>query len=289
MNWLSRTVLPKIKALVSSEQPKENLWVKCTSCAQMIFHRDFEESWNTCTSCGYHMPLDPEHRIKLLCDDGSIEAIPVEVAEKDPLSFRDLKRYSDRIKDARAKTSHEDAIVVSAGQMDGQAVVIAAFNFKFMGGSMGQTVGNGIVKAAYEAIRRQAALIIVPSSGGARMQEGILSLMQLPRTIVAIDELREANLPYVVLLAHPTTGGVTASFAMLGDLHIAEPGAIIGFAGRRVIEDTVREKLPDDFQSAEYLQEHGMVDMVVPRQNQKHTISRVLNMLMTSRAAKAAE
>ena len=289
MNWLSRTVLPKIKALVSSEKPKETLWVKCTSCAQMIFHRDFEESWNTCTSCGYHMPLDPEHRIKLLCDHGSIEAIPVDVAPKDPLSFRDLKRYSDRIKDARSKTGHEDAIMVAAGQMDGQAVVIAAFNFKFMGGSMGQTVGNGIVKAAYEAIRRQAALIIVPSSGGARMQEGILSLMQLPRTIVAIDELREASLPYFVLLAHPTTGGVTASFAMLGDLHIAEPGAIIGFAGRRVIEDTVREKLPDNFQSAEYLQEHGMVDMVVPRQNQKQTISSIINMLMTSRAVKAAE
>ena len=289
MNWLARTVLPKIKALVSTEETKVNLWVKCKSCAQMIFHRDFEESWNTCTSCGYHMPLDPEQRLKLLFDDGSIETIPVDMADKDPLNFRDLKRYSDRIKDARSKTGHEDAIVVAAGQMDGQGVVVAAFNFKFMGGSMGQTVGNGIVKAVHEAIRRQSALIIVPSSGGARMQEGILSLMQLPRTIVAIDELCEANLPYIVLLAHPTTGGVTASFAMLGDLHIAEPGAIIGFAGRRVIEDTVREKLPDDFQSAEYLQEHGMVDMVVPRQKQKQTISTLLNMLMTSRTVKAAE
>ncbi len=289
MNWLARTVLPKIKALVSTEETKENLWVKCNSCAQMIFHRDFEESWNTCTSCGYHMPLDPEQRLKLLFDDGSIETIPVNIADKDPLNFRDLKRYSDRIKDARGKTGHEDAIVVAAGQMDGQGVVVAAFNFKFMGGSMGQTVGNGIVKAVHEAIRRQSALIIVPSSGGARMQEGILSLMQLPRTIVAIDELSEANLPYIVLLAHPTTGGVTASFAMLGDLHIAEPGAIIGFAGRRVIEDTVREKLPDNFQSAEYLQEHGMVDMVVPRQKQKQTISTLLNMLMTSRTVKAAE
>lgn len=289
MNWLARTVLPKIKALVSTEETKENLWVKCNSCAQMIFHRDFEESWNTCTSCGYHMPLDPEQRLKLLFDDGSIETIPVNIADKDPLNFRDLKRYSDRIKDARGKTGHEDAIVVAAGQMDGQGVVVAAFNFKFMGGSMGQTVGNGIVKAVHEAIRRQSALVIVPSSGGARMQEGILSLMQLPRTIVAIDELSEANLPYIVLLAHPTTGGVTASFAMLGDLHIAEPGAIIGFAGRRVIEDTVREKLPDDFQSAEYLQEHGMVDMVVPRQKQKQTISTLLNMLMTSRTVKAAE
>ena len=289
MNWLARTVLPKIKALVSTEETKENLWVKCNSCAQMIFHRDFEESWNTCTSCGYHMPLDPEQRLKLLFDDGSIETIPVDIADKDPLNFRDLKRYSDRIKDARGKTGHEDAIVVAAGQMDGQGVVVAAFNFKFMGVSMGQTVGNGIVKAVHEAIRRQSALIIVPSSGGARMQEGILSLMQLPRTIVAIDELSEANLPYIVLLAHPTTGGVTASFAMLGDLHIAEPGAIIGFAGRRVIEDTVREKLPDNFQSAEYLQEHGMVDMVVPRQKQKQTISTLLNMLMTSRTVKAAE
>lgn len=235
------------------------------------------------------MALSPNARASLLCDEGSIETISVTEADKDPLGFRDRKRYSDRLKEAKTKTGNDDAISVSSGKIDGNPVVIATFNFAFMGGSMGQTVGNGIVKAAREAIQRKAALIIVPSSGGARMQEGILSLMQLPRTIVAIEELREANLPYIVLLAHPTTGGVTASFAMLGDLQIAEPGAIIGFAGRRVIEETVREKLPDDFQSAEYLKEHGMVDMVVPRREQKRVIGSILNMLMANQIATAAE
>jgi acetyl-CoA carboxylase carboxyl transferase subunit beta len=235
------------------------------------------------------MPLAPASRALLLCDAGSIETIAVATAEKDPLGFRDRKKYADRLKEARTKTGDDDAILVSAGKINGRPVVIATFNFAFMGGSMGQTVGNGIVKAAREAIHRNAALIIVPSSGGARMQEGILSLMQLPRTIVAIEEIREANLPYIVLLAHPTTGGVTASFAMLGDIQIAEPGAIIGFAGRRVIEETVREKLPDDFQSAEYLQEHGMVDMVLPRRDQKRVIGSLLDMLMTQQPATAAE
>jgi acetyl-CoA carboxylase carboxyl transferase subunit beta len=289
MNWLSRTVLPKIKALVSPEPAKENLWIKCGACSQMIFHREFEENWNTCNACGYHMPLAPASRALLLCDADSIETIAVATADKDPLGFRDRKKYADRLKEARTKTGDDDAILVSVGKINGRPVVIATFNFAFMGGSMGQTVGNGIVKAAREAIHRNAALIIVPSSGGARMQEGILSLMQLPRTIVAIEEIREANLPYIVLLAHPTTGGVTASFAMLGDIQIAEPGAIIGFAGRRVIEETVREKLPDDFQSAEYLQEHGMVDMVLPRRDQKRVIGSLLDMLMTQQTATAAE
>ncbi|MEC8728649.1 MAG: acetyl-CoA carboxylase, carboxyltransferase subunit beta [Candidatus Puniceispirillales bacterium] len=289
MNWLSRTVLPKIKALVSPEPAKETLWIKCGACSQMIFHRECEENWNTCNACGFHMPLSPEARSRLLCDADSITSISVATADKDPLGFRDRKRYSDRLKEARTKTGDDDAISVTAGRINGNPVVIATFNFAFMGGSMGQTVGNGIVKAAREAIQRKAALIIVPSSGGARMQEGILSLMQLPRSIVAIEELREANLPYIVLLAHPTTGGVTASFAMLGDIQIAEPGAIIGFAGRRVIEETVREKLPEGFQSAEYLQEHGMVDMVLPRQDQRRIIGSLLDMLMTNQTASAAE
>ena len=289
MNWLSRTVLPKIKALVSPEPAKETLWIKCGSCSQMIFHREFEDNWNTCNACGYHMPLSPAARAQLLFDANSIESISVITAEKDPLGFRDRKKYSDRLKEARSKTGDDDAISVAAGEINGNPAVIATFNFSFMGGSMGQTVGNGIVKAARQAIQRQAALIIVPSSGGARMQEGILSLMQLPRSIVAVEELREAGLPYIVLLAHPTTGGVTASFAMLGDLQIAEPGAIIGFAGRRVIEETVREKLPEDFQSAEYLKEHGMVDMVLPRRDQKRVIGSILDMLMSSQPAKVAE
>ncbi|HCP18833.1 MAG TPA: acetyl-CoA carboxylase carboxyl transferase subunit beta [Alphaproteobacteria bacterium] len=289
MNWLSRTVLPKIKALVSPEPTKETLWIKCGSCSQMIFHREFVDNWNICNACGYHMPLSPAARAQLLFDANSIEPISVTTAQKDPLGFRDRKKYADRLKEARTKTGDDDAISVSAGEINGNPAVMAVFNFSFMGGSMGQTVGNGIVKAARQAIQRKAALIIVPSSGGARMQEGILSLMQLPRSIVAIEELREAGLPYIVLLAHPTTGGVTASFAMLGDLQIAEPGAIIGFAGRRVIEETVREKLPEDFQSAEYLKEHGMVDMVLARRDQKHVIGSILDMLMSSQSAKAAE
>ena len=289
MNWLSRTVLPKIKALVTQNDNKENLWVKCGSCGQMIFHRDFEENWHCCSSCGFHAPLTPELRFKLLCDADTLEIIPIDAGkDSDPLGFRDRKRYGDRLTEARKKTGYDDALVVAAGHCHGAPVVVAAFNFAFMGGSMGQSVGDGIITAVGEATKRRAALIIVPSSGGARMQEGILSLMQLPRSIVAIDALARAGLPYIVLLAHPTTGGVTASFAMLGDVHIAEPGAIIGFAGRRVIEETVREQLPDNFQSAEYLQEHGMVDMVVPRAEQKQTISRLLNMLMAEVPKRAA-
>ena len=289
MNWLSRTVLPKIKALVTQTDNKENLWVKCGSCGQMIFHRDFEENWHCCSSCGFHAPLTPELRLKLLCDADTLEMIPIDAGEdSDPLGFRDRKRYGDRLTEARKNTGHDDALVVAAGHCHGAPVVVAVFNFAFMGGSMGQSVGDGIITAVGEAIKRRAALIIVPSSGGARMQEGILSLMQLPRTIVAIDALAREKLPYIVLLAHPTTGGVTASFAMLGDVHIAEPGAIIGFAGRRVIEETVHEQLPENFQSAEYLQEHGMVDMVVPRAEQKQTISRLLNMLMAEAPKRAA-
>ena len=288
MNWLSKNVLPKIKALVNQENVKENLWVKCTSCSQMMFHREFEDQFNTCSTCGNHMPLPPQRRVAMLLDGGAGEIIPLENRQDDPLQFRDLKRYNDRLKDTRSKTGVDDAIFVAAGTIKGQNVVIAAFDFRFMGGSMGRAVGDGILHAAEEALKRNAALITVPSTGGARMQEGILSLMQLPRTIIAVNKMKTAGLPYVVLLAHPTTGGVTASFAMLGDIHIAEPGAIIGFAGRRVIEETVREKLPADFQTAEYLMEHGMVDMVTPRSQQPEVIGRVLSMLM-DQPAKAAE
>ena len=200
--------------------------------------------------------------------------------EDDPLKFRDSKRYTDRLRDTRNKTGLNDAIAVAAGHINGYACVLAAFDFRFMGGSMGRMVGNGIVRAAEEAVIRKGALITVPSTGGARMQEGVLSLMQLPRTIAAVEKVRDSGLPYVVLLAHPTTGGVTASFAMLGDIQIAEPGAIIGFAGRRVIEETVREKLPENFQTAEYLMEHGMVDAVVPRSEQANYIGRILEFLM---------
>jgi acetyl-CoA carboxylase carboxyl transferase subunit beta len=275
--------------MVNQEDTKDNLWVKCTSCNQMIFHRDFEEQFNICPTCSNHMPLSPDQRMTMLFDDGKAETILLGDIKDDPLEFRDRKKYSDRLKDTRNKTNVKDAIMVAAGTIGGINTVIAAFDFRFMGGSMGRAVGDGILKAAEEALKRNAALITVPSTGGARMQEGILSLMQLPRTIIAINKMKTAGLPYLVLLAHPTTGGVTASFAMLGDIHIAEPGAIIGFAGRRVIEETVREELPSDFQTAEYLKEHGMVDIVCSRREQPETIGRILNMLMETHSPKAAE
>ena len=289
MNWITNSVLPKIKAWVKSDDVPENLWVKCSACNQMIFHREFEIAYNCCSTCGHHAPLAPASRFAMTFDDGAFDIISLPAIEDDPLKFRDSKKYSDRLRDTRSKTGLNDAIAVAAGKVNGYPCVIAAFDFRFMGGSMGRMVGNGIIAAANEAVSRKAALITVPSTGGARMQEGVLSLMQLPRTIVAVDKVRDAGLPYLVLLAHPTTGGVTASFAMLGDIQIAEPGAIIGFAGRRVIEETVREKLPEDFQTAEYLMDHGMVDAVVARSDQAAYIGRILDFLMgpkgTSKAA----
>ncbi|MBL6601869.1 MAG: acetyl-CoA carboxylase carboxyltransferase subunit beta [Candidatus Puniceispirillum sp.] len=289
MNWITNSVLPKIKAWVKSDDVPENLWVKCSACNQMIFHREFEIAYNCCSTCGHHAPLAPASRFAMTFDDGAFDMISLPAIEDDPLKFRDSKKYSDRLRDTRSKTGLNDAIAVAAGKVNGYPCVIAAFDFRFMGGSMGRMVGNGIIAAANEAVSRKAALITVPSTGGARMQEGVLSLMQLPRTIVAVDKVRDAGLPYLVLLAHPTTGGVTASFAMLGDIQIAEPGAIIGFAGRRVIEETVREKLPEDFQTAEYLMDHGMVDAVVARSDQAAYIGKILDFLMgpkgTSKAA----
>ena len=289
MNWITNSVLPKIKAWVQSDDVPENLWVKCSACNQMIFHREFEIAYNCCSTCGHHAPLAPASRFAMTFDDGAFDMISLPAIEDDPLKFRDSKKYSDRLRDTRSKTGLNDAIAVAAGKVNGYPCVIAAFDFRFMGGSMGRMVGNGIIAAANEAVSRKAALITVPSTGGARMQEGVLSLMQLPRTIVAVDKVRDAGLPYLVLLAHPTTGGVTASFAMLGDIQIAEPAAIIGFAGRRVIEETVREKLPEDFQTAEYLMDHGMVDAVVARSDQAAYIGKILDFLMgpkgTSKAA----
>ena len=289
MNWITNSVLPKIKAWVQSDDVPENLWVKCGACNQMIFHREFEVAYNCCSTCGHHAPLAPASRFAMTFDDGAFDMISLPAIEDDPLKFRDSKKYSDRLRDTRSKTGLNDAIAVAAGKVNGYPCVIAAFDFRFMGGSMGRMVGNGIIAAANEAVSRKAALITVPSTGGARMQEGVLSLMQLPRTIVAVDKVRDAGLPYLVLLAHPTTGGVTASFAMLGDIQIAEPGAIIGFAGRRVIEETVREKLPENFQTAEYLMDHGMVDAVVARSDQAAYIGKILDFLMgpkgTSKAA----
>jgi acetyl-CoA carboxylase carboxyl transferase subunit beta len=279
MNWLTNFVRPKLRALGMQRDTPDNLWLKCPKCEEMIFHRDLEGNLHVCQHCGHHMRISAQDRLKMLFDAGAFEAIDLPGVTADPLRFRDQKRYSDRIKDARSRAGSEDAILVGLGQMGGMDTVIAGLNFGFMGGSMGMAVGEGLVTAARTAVTKQAPLVVVPTSGGARMQEGALSLMQMPRTVIAVEEVKEAGLPYIVVLADPTTGGVTASFAMLGDLHIAEAGAMIGFAGARVIEQTVRETLPEGFQRAEYLLEHGMVDIVVTRLELRDTLIRALALL----------
>ena len=279
MNWIKETVLPKFKAFVKIKETEEVLWIKCKSCSQMIFHKEFSANYNVCKTCGFHDHLSAKERIDFLLDKDTIENITIPQPKLDPLNFKDKKKYSDRIKDAQSKTKLDDALLVSFGLIDKTPVILACFDFAFMAGSMGRYVGDGLILASEEAIKRKCSLIVVPSSGGARMQEGIFSLMQMPRSTIAINKIKKAKLPYIVLHANPTTGGVTASFAMLGDVHIAEPGAIIGFAGRRVIEETVKEKLPDDFQTAEYLKSHGMIDIVVPRSEQKTKISKLLKSL----------
>ncbi|RVU36018.1 acetyl-CoA carboxylase carboxyltransferase subunit beta [Hwanghaeella grinnelliae] len=294
MSWLERYVRPKIKALVGAKpEVPDNLWHKCDNCGQMIFHRDLVANHHVCQHCNHHMRLPAEQRLEMLFDDGEYDRAELPKTPLDPLKFRDRKRYSDRLKEAQSKqdtkTANKDAIIVAHGKMEGRAVVVAAFDFSFMGGSMGVAVGEGIVTAAHLAVFQQAPLIIIPATGGARMQEGILSLMQMPRTVIAVQEVKEAGLPFFVLLTDPTTGGVSASFAMLGDIHIAEPGAVIGFAGRRVIEQTVKETLPDGFQTAEYLLEHGMVDIVAPRTQIRPTIIRLISLLMDGKPVDMAE
>jgi len=281
MNWITNSVLPKIKALVQPREVPENFWTKCPGCGEMIFHRQLEDNLQVCTSCGYHFKLNAKARLTSLFDKDTLTLIELEKQlNSDPLKFRDIKKYSDRLREARTRTSQDDAIVIAEGELNGLEMVAAVFSFEFMGGSMGIAVGNAILKAAELAVSKKAPLIIFPSSGGARMQEGILSLMQLPRTVIATQMVKEAGLPLIVVLTNPTTGGVTASFAMLGDIHIAEPGAIIGFAGQRVITETIREKLPEGFQCAEHLLDHGMVDMVVSRLQIKEKLSSILSILM---------
>ena len=281
MNWITNSVLPKIKALVQPREVPENFWTKCPGCGEMIFHRQLEDNLQVCTSCGYHFKLNAKARLTSLFDKDTLTLIELEKQlNSDPLKFRDIKKYSDRLREARTRTSQDDAIVIAEGELNGLEMEAAVFSFEFMGGSMGIAVGNAILKAAELAVSKKAPLIIFPSSGGARMQEGILSLMQLPRTVIATQMVKEAGLPLIVVLTNPTTGGVTASFAMLGDIHIAEPGAIIGFAGQRVITETIREKLPEGFQCAEHLLDHGMVDMVVSRLQIKEKLSSILSILM---------
>ena len=279
MNWLTNYVRPKIRALYARKEVPDNLWHKCPNCEAMLFHRDLEEHLHVCQHCGFHMRLDPIKRMAMLFDEGQYQTVELPKSVADPLKFRDQKRYSDRLKEAQAKTARSDAIVVGHGAIGGLPAVVAAFDFGFMGGSMGIAVGEGLLTAAKLAVTLKAPLVVVPASGGARMQEGILSLMQMPRTTIAVEMVKEAGLPYLVVLTDPTTGGVTASFAMLGDVHIAEKGAQIGFAGARVIESTIRETLPEGFQRSEYLLEHGMVDMVVHRKDLRPTLARLIDLL----------
>jgi acetyl-CoA carboxylase carboxyl transferase subunit beta len=245
----------------------------------MLFHRDLTENLNVCYHCGHHMRIEVNERLKLLFDDGKYREQPLPNVPFDPLKFKDRKKYSDRLRESRNKTQRSDALVIAEGSIGGLPAVVAAMDFSFMGGSMGAAMGDGIVTAAQAAVSNGAAFIVIPTSGGARMQEGMISLMQMPRTIIAAEMVKEAGLPYIVILTDPTTGGVSASFAMVGDIHIAEPGSTIGFAGKRVIQETIREDLPEGFQTAEYLLAHGMVDMVVSRKEMRDTLIRILDLL----------
>lgn len=288
MSWLTNFVRPKIRALVGSPKKEvpDNLWEKCPGCSTMLFKRELEENLNVCRACGYHLRLDVVRRLEVLFDEGRYREVSVPKVNVDPLKFRDQKKYVDRLKDAQNKTKRQDAIIVAEGTVGGQKIVAAAFDFGFMGGSMGMGVGEAIVTGARRAVATKSAFIVFPASGGARMQEGALSLMQMPRTIIAADEVKAAGLPYIVVLTDPTTGGVTASFAMVGDIHIAERGAQIGFAGARVIENTIRETLPPGFQRSEYLRDHGMVDIVVERKELNETLTRVLRLLRKDKGGK---
>ncbi len=290
MNWITNFVRPRIKYMLGvKETTPDNLWTKCPSCGEMLFHRDLEAAQFVCAHCDFHMKTGPKQRFAWMFDEGKYEELPFIAVAPDPLKFRDEKRYLDRIKDARTKTGQQDAVIAARGTIGGHGAVIVAQNFAFMGGSLGMAAGEAFVAGAERAVADHVPMVLVVASGGARMQEGILSLMQMPRATVAVQMLRDARLPYIVVLTDPTTGGVIASYAMLGDVQIAEPGATIGFSGRRVIENTIREKLPDSFQKAEYLLEHGMVDMVVHRHRIPETVARLIGLMMKAPATAAIQ
>ncbi|MDR2766165.1 MAG: acetyl-CoA carboxylase, carboxyltransferase subunit beta [Holosporaceae bacterium] len=278
MNWLTNFVRPKIRALVGNSVP-DNLWEKCPNCEQMIFHKELSLNLRVCPHCDHHLKIAVADRIRTLFDDGEFTRIKYKSNLRDPLKFKDSKRYTDRLRSATETAAEVDALIVGHGRIGGNNVVAAFFDFSFMGGSMGVAVGEGFIAGAAFAVSNGHSFLAIPCSGGARMQEGIFSLMQMPRTVAAVNGLREAKVPYLVLLTDPTTGGVSASFAMLGDVHIAEPGALVAFTGPRVIEDTIHEKLPDGFQKSEYLLRHGMVDMIVHRKNLKEIIAKILSLL----------
>ncbi|WP_022706941.1 MULTISPECIES: acetyl-CoA carboxylase, carboxyltransferase subunit beta [Paracoccus] len=279
MNWITNYVRPRINSLFSRREVPENLWTKCPSCGTMLFHRELADNLNVCTNCDHHLAITPRERFTALFDGGVFREVKVPEPVADPLQFRDQKKYPDRMRAAQKSTGEKEAMLVAEGEIGRTPIIAAGQDFSFMAGSMGMYVGNAIIAAAERAVQTGRPLVLFSAAGGARMQEGILSLMQMPRTTVAVQMLKEANLPYVVVLTHPTTGGVTASYAMLGDVQIAEPNALICFAGPRVIEQTIREKLPEGFQRAEYLLEHGMLDRVTHRKAMKDELVSILRMM----------
>ena len=280
MNWITNYVRPTINSLFSRREVPDNLWTKCPECGTMLFHRELKDNLNVCTSCDHHMAITPRDRFAHLFDGGIFTEVKVPEPLADPLQFRDQKKYPDRMKAAQKATGEKDAMLVAEGELARTPIIAVGQDFSFMGGSMGMYVGNALLAAAERAVKLKRPLVLFSAAGGARMQEGILSLMQMPRTTVAVQMLKEAGLPYVVVLTHPTTGGVTASYAMLGDVQIAEPNALICFAGPRVIEQTIREKLPEGFQRAEYLLDHGMLDRVTHRRAMRDELATVLRILL---------
>jgi acetyl-CoA carboxylase carboxyl transferase subunit beta len=287
MNWISNVVPPKIRSLLRRDTP-ENLWVKCPESGQLVFHKDLEANLMVVPGSGYHMAISAKARLASLFDDGRYDEIELPESPSDPLKFRDIKRYTDRLRENRLKTGASDAVTLAAGELEGQTVTVAVQDFAFQGGTLGMAAGEAIIAGMTAAVENRTPFIIFTASGGARMQEGMYALMQMPRITVAVQRLRHARLPYIVVLTNPTTGGVTASYAMLGDVHVAEPGAVIGFAGARVIEQTIRERLPEGFQRAEYLHAHGMIDMVAPRHQLRETLARLCRLLMRTPVEAAA-
>ena len=284
MSWLSN-VRNALSYVIPKKETPDNLWHKCKGCGQMVFTKELADNLYVCPNCAHHERIGPKDRFAQIFDEGSCNELPAPTVRDDPLKFRDQKRYTDRIKAARMATGESDALINATGTIEGRKAVVGVQDFAFMGGSMGLAVGEAFIRGVEEAIRQSVPYIIFTAAGGARMQEGILSLMQMPRATVAIQMLHDAGLPYIVVLTDPTTGGVTASYAMLGDVQISEPGALIGFAGQRVIEQTIREKLPEGFQRAEYLLDHGMLDMVVPRRELKGTLARLIDYVGGQRKA----
>jgi len=288
MNWFKKIVPPGLKKIFSKRSSTKDLWLKCNNCEAMIFHKDAKENLYVCNECDHHMRISAKERFNQLLDQGSIKYIEDPIVPIDPLKFRDEKKYIDRLKESKKKTKIADSVVIGYGYINKINVTLAVHDFQFMGGSLGMAAGESIIKAIKHSLDNHCPFILCASSGGARMQEGILSLMQMPRTTIMIQALREKRIPYIVLLTNPTTGGVTASYAMLGDIHIAEPNALIGFAGPRVIENTIKENLPDGFQKSEYLLDHGMIDMVSHRKDLKNNITSILEILMNNEIQKSS-